>query len=231
MTPFLPRRPRAGQPAPAPSEAPSALSDELVADLTETTRQAAVDGLALAQVFDDLRLVLDLDAGAEIPADVLRLAALTWAEAQHALAGEGPYDGVHCATEDEVESQLWAVLATTGRPPSVALVLRAQGRAEPDAAGPALRELDLLVAVARSLAPGFSRPEEYVGLVRRAGSRSPDRVVLLVADDDRVDEALASIAGLSPAGGPTLVVTRHDLGDHAEGAVAALRDVLGQPAG
>lgn len=228
MTPFLPRRPRAGQPAAAPSEA---LSEGLVADITATTRQAAVDGLALAQVFDDLRLVLDLDAGEEIPADVLRVAALTWAEAQHALAGEGPYDGVHCATEDEVESQLWAVLAATGRPPSVALLLRAQGRSDPDAAGLALRELDLLVAAARSLAPGFSRPEEYVGLVRRAGSRSPDRVVLLVADDDRVDEALASIAGLSPAGGPTLVVTRHDLGENAEGALAALRDVLGQPAG
>lgn len=198
------------------------LDPDLRADVEATTRQAAIDGLPLAEVFHDLRMVLDLEPGQDLPADVLRVAALAWAGTQRSLSGPGPYDGVPCGTPDDLESHLWSSAGAGLDGPTVALVVRASAP-EHGGGALALREVDLLVAAARSLAAVYAGPQEYVGLVRRPGAAEPDRAVALAVEADRVEEATAQVVALPPPGGPTLTVTVHDLRAHPESALGALR--------
>lgn len=226
MTP-VPSGPRGRRLDPRRVSSPGAVSSAaLLADVEETTRQAAIDGLPLSQVFEDLRLVLDLEPHDDLPADVLRAAALAWERSQQALTGEGPYDGVPCTTVDHLESHLWSLLGACPDAPARALIVRTERAADlPD--GLALREVDLLVAAARTLLPLLDGPGEYVGLVRDPGARTPDRMVALAGDDERLAAARGALSDVAPPGGPTIRASLHDLRGHPDGCLPAVREALG----
>ncbi|GAA5114469.1 hypothetical protein GCM10023339_20230 [Alloalcanivorax gelatiniphagus] len=212
---------------------------ELVADVVAMTRQAALDGLPLSVVLDDLRLVLHLETGDVLPLDALRACALEWAKACTSPGRAGDL----AVTLDELETHVWGLLA--GSPdhlPGRVVVVRPEPSSEVARRSSdlsVLAEADLLRVAARVLGQVFDRPGEHVALLRASVHAPADRAVALVPDPgpggepeadggdlDRLALVRASLASTSVAAGARWVVEEHLLRGHPDGVAARLRTVL-----
>jgi hypothetical protein len=214
-----------------PSEPP--LDDDLVQDVVAMTRQAAVDGLPLSAVLEDLRLVLDLAPGAELPAPVLRACALAWASVQQDLAA-GVAGDVAVRTWHELESHLWGSVALGEHPDPTWLVEVRAGtplttEGAPSVLASVLGPADHLRGAAQLLAAYLDRPGEHVSLLRRPAGQEPDRVLALVVsgpDEDRPALAGARVRAQPIGGEGALDVRVVALTGHPEGMLAALREAV-----
>lgn len=213
------------------------LTEGLVADIVAMTGQAAIDGLPLSAVLDDLRLVLDLAPDAPLPVFALRACALEWGRASTALGSSGPASAA--LTLDDLEGRVWeAVGRSSDELPAYAVVVRASDA--PDAPPSLPRVLDDadLVAAARQVSEGiFDRPHEQVAVLRASPTEPPDRVVTLVPtgsgdeDADLADRVALLQAGLgssSVTGRASWSVRVVRLSDDPDGVLAGLRSALGR---
>ncbi|WP_244928035.1 hypothetical protein [Nocardioides sp. W7] len=193
-------------------------------DVTAMTRQAAIDGLTLASVFTDLRLILDLEPGDELPAGVLRACAVAWSRTHEDL--DRAHD-VRVLTWDDLEDRLWISLAGPDTElPSWAVLAETGPREGSSGGGPTLLQPDDVLRVAAGvLAARLDRPSEHVALLEGRENASRGLVALVQGDVRRAEQARSWVAGLTPGrSGP--VVTLHRLVDHPEGRLAAIREVV-----
>ncbi|WP_134768509.1 hypothetical protein [Nocardioides sp. 1609] len=207
-----------------------------MSDVVAMTEQAAIDGLPLSAVLDDLRLVLDLAPGQALPAGVLRDCALAWASVHQELAA-GAGREVAVRTWQELESHLWSRLGESNAPvPTWLLEVRAGGRStEVDPAqatsplASVLGPADRLQGAAQVLATFLDRPGEDVSLLRAPSVPRPHLVVALLVGDSEDRPAMARARlDSSPIGGPgALSVRVVSLADQADGMLSALRAAVG----
>ncbi|WP_193607971.1 hypothetical protein [Nocardioides lijunqiniae] len=209
------------------------LDDDLVQDVVAMTRQAAVDGLPLSAVLEDLRLVLDLAPGADLPAQVLRACALAWASVQQDLAA-GSAGDVAVRTWHELESHLWGSVGLGEGPDPTWLVEVRAGAPRPAEAGESalasvLGPVDHLRGAAQVLASYLVRPGEQVSLLRPPTGQEPDRVLALVVsgpDEERPELARARLQAQPIGGEGALDVRVVALTGHPDGMLAALREAV-----
>ena len=223
-----------------PSTPPAAsdLSADLVADIVAMTRQAALDGLPLSAVLDDLRLVLELEPADVLPVDALRACALEWG---HATMAPGTSIPAAPVTLNDLECHLWRLLGSSpDQLPERVVVVRLRTFApDEDARGSGipgvLDSADLLVAAARVMSHLFNRPGEHVALLRSPLAVAADRVVALVpgqekgdgpGDKDRMALFEASLASAPVIGAAPWLVEVHVLAGHPRGLVASMREAL-----
>jgi hypothetical protein len=203
--------------------------DPFVDDIVAMTRQAALDGLALATVFADLRLVLDLAPSDDIPAPLLRACASAWAQTQRELSTSprGGLGGVRTGTRDDLEGLLWGVLGSPDDEIPNSLVVVELRRPQPAAPTALLGPEDLLHVAAQLLSALLGCSSERVMLVREDSEReSPLWVAgLATGDRERVQRAVTRVAALTSVNGD-LVVTTQRLSGHPEGVLSSLRSYL-----
>jgi hypothetical protein len=230
------RRWWSGRRAATPPAATPGTDADLLADIVAMTGQAAVDGLPLSAVLEDLRLVLGLDPADALPVDALRACALEWASScsdPRAVPAHVP------VTPDELESHLWRVLGSA--PEQLpGLVVQVQPRTSGDPlTGPGtagvLDQAVLLGVAARTMAQVFDRAGEHVALLKPTPAASTDRAVALVPgpltgddgdDGDRLTLLRASLASSPATGIVPWAVEAHVLAGHPSGLLARLRHVL-----
>lgn len=197
----------------------SDLDEGLLADITVMTEQAASDGLTLASVFADLRLVLGLEEGDELPAVVVRACAATWAQVH--LQADRPTS--RAVGWDELESRWWPILAgSPERVPAWALLVEPPPAPLSTAGSTLLSAEDALLGAAALLSACLGGPGDQVAVL--AGQDGAPAAVLVLVDGDaaRAELAAARVAELvTTAGAPRATLRRLD-GDPA-GAWAALR--------
>ena len=194
----------------------------LLADVTEMTRQAAADGLDLATVFADLRLVLEIDAADDLPADVLRACAVAWGQAHHELDRAG--DDVGVLSWEGLEDRLWRALGAGDVPPPRWVVL-VSGSTGGTCGRGLLSTEDVLHSAAGLLAARLDEATEHVALLPVTTRRPAVVMALLPSDGGRVREVSAWVTGLSLPG-VRLSVTVHRLEDDPGGVLAALRQIV-----
>lgn len=191
--------------------------DGLLADIEVMSEQAAVDGLTLASVFADLRLVLGLEEGDELPPAVLRRCAVTWSQAHRG----SDRSGIRVATWEELESRWWPVLAgPADRVPAWALLV------EPAPAGPVpalLSAEDALLGAAALLTARLDGPGDLVAVLAGRYGAADAVLALVQGDAARAELAASWVAELGTTGAPRVTVRR--LADEPEGAWAAVRDL------
>lgn len=201
----------------------TASRDPLLADVTEMARQAAIDGLALAAVFADLRLVLELGPGEDLPADVLRACASAWS---HAHEGSGRVGEGSVLSWDELEDRLWESSADPSMVlPRWAVVLGAVTRPSDDARS-MLSAADVLRGAADLVASRLEGSGEHLALVLAGTDDAGDGLLVVVTDDlhrARHLEGWLRDLGLEAGGAGGAI---HSLTDHPDGLLAALRRAI-----
>lgn len=210
--------------APVPQAGPADVLPALVADIVEMTTRAAADGLALEQVYEDLRMVIGLEPGDEVPAPLLRHCAVAWSAAQRRpLADEASV----LRSGQQLEEHLWELLASSGPTslPRFAVVIDVVG------SGSLLGAADWLEVTGRTVATVFEQHGERVATIPATApvdrTSGPARVVAL-AHANGLDERTAFVrAQLAELTGSSAVALRvHDLTTTTAGVLAALRQVL-----
>lgn len=198
----------------------------LLADVEEMTRQAAVDGLTLASVYADVRLVLDLEPADDLPPEVLRACAVAWS-AVHRELDRG--SGSRVLGWDELEDRLWGATAGPGAElPGWCVLVEAGAPAAADAAEPRpgglLSPEDLVRGAADLLASRLGGSAEHVALVTRPGSPPGPVVALVDGDRARAERACSWVRDLAP-GSAGLTARAHRLAGHPDGLLGALREL------
>ena len=194
--------------------------DDLLEDVTAMTRQAAADGLTLASVFADVRLVLDLAPGAELPPRVLRACAVAWSRSHQDLEPEAD---PRVLGWDQLEDRLWSGSPGPDQPrwavlvePGVHALGAAPAQLPPD---------EVLRGVAGLLAARLDRPAECVARLGPPGAPPRGLVALVAGGAGRAEQARTWVADFAPGVGAPLV-TLHRVDDHPEGLLGALRAVI-----
>lgn len=208
--------------------ASAALDPAVLDEITDLTVQAAVDGLSLETVFAELRAVLDLEPGQEIPIALVRACAVTWADASRDL----PPAAVSVVdSRAELDDRLWSALSVTGPEQAPVLVRLFTVGDEAGSASMALRLLgggDGLVALAADLLVATLDPASEIVLIWRRAGRTDQAVALLDEADGRLEALQTRLAEIAP-GGPRVGVrvTRVDggPGDRLSVVRQALDDV------
>jgi hypothetical protein len=191
------------------------------------TRAAALDGLPLAAVFADLRLVMSLEPSDEVPAELLRACALAWGQTQRRLS-EGPgvgEGGVQTGVAEDLESRLWGTLGSPAEERPSWLVIVGVKHPQPEA--PTLFSPDdLLRLAAQLLAVLLDHANDCVMLLRDHDHDEPSRVVALATGGvPRVTDVVARVRALSSLD-EGLVASVHGLDAHPDGTLSRLRDLL-----
>lgn len=190
----------------------------LLADVVVMTEQAAVDGLPLASVFADLRLVLGLEEADELPPAVVRRCAVTWSQAQ-----AGPdRSGQDPVSWEELEGRWWPVLAgPVDELPGWVLLVEPPAAPEQPAL---LTPEDVLLGAAELLLARLAGAGDRVALLD-GGDGGPGAVLALVAGDAvRAERVAGWVRQLAPgSAGPR--VTLRPLSDEPAGAWAAIREL------
>jgi hypothetical protein len=193
----------------------------LLADVTAMTRQAAIDGLTLASVYADVRLILDLDPEDELPAELLRACAVAWSQTHADL--DRP-DDLRVLAWDELEDRLWLLAGADAEPPAWAVLAELPPRRAGNE-GRLLLPDDVLRVAAGLLASRLDRPMEHVALLEAPGGTPYGLVALVQGDQRRAEQARSWVVGLD-TGSRGAVVTVHRLVDHPEGLLAAVREAV-----
>lgn len=195
----------------------------LLADITVMTEQAATDGLTLASVFADLRLVLDLEEGDELPPAVVRRCAVTWAQVH--LQADRSRIGV--VGWEELESRWWPVLAgPVERVPGWALLVEPPPTPRSGAGPTLLSAEDALLGAAALLTAGLGGPGDRVAVLAGEGGAPAAVLALVEGDATRAEVAAARVAELVTTAG-ALRATRRRLDRDPAGAWAAVRALAG----
>ncbi|SDE08307.1 hypothetical protein [Nocardioides lianchengensis] len=190
----------------------------LLEDVTEMTRQAAVDGLTLGSVYADVRLVLDLDPSADLPPEVLRACAVAWSSAHRDL---DRHSDVLVLGWDELEDRLWDASSRPGaEPPDWAVLVETEDAASRPALLP---PEDVLRAAADLLASRLGRAGEHVALVPRSGAVAGRVVALVQGEVERAEQVRSWVLDLAPVG-TRVAATLHRL-VHPDGVLGALREL------
>lgn len=201
------------------------LPPALVADVVEMTTRAAADGLALEQVYEDLRIVIGLGPGDEVPTPLLRHCAVAWATAQRRPLAS---DDRATRTSQQLEEHLWELLASSGSMPlpAFAVVIDLVG------SGSLLETADLLEVAGRTAATVFGQHGERVATLPSTApaDRSSRRArVVALAHADKLDARTvlvrAQLEKLAVTNG-TVTLRVYDLTTSTAGVLDALREVL-----
>lgn len=202
------------------------MPDEPAGDqVAELTRRAAIDGLSLETVFADLRRLLGLASGEDLPPALVRECAVTWARTSEELTPAGI---ATAAGRDDVEDLVWPVLASC--PVADApLLLVVTAAPAPDHPSAVMRVLGgtagLLHLVADLVASDLDPVDEIV--LRWGGTGRETAVVAVLRGPDGAARVAALDRQMEDlASGHPLQVTAVVLDDHPGGRLAAVRQTF-----